>query len=425
MEFSKHVLKNGLRVVLAPMESTQTVTVQILVEAGSKYETKQNNGISHFLEHMMFKGTKKRPSAKIISEQLDQVGGEYNAFTSEEETGYWVKVPYNHFELALDVVSDMFRNSLLKQEEIDRERGVILQEEAMLKDTPMRYVYDVFSELMYGNQPAGWQILGIRENIKNFQRQDFLDYLQNRYLPQNTVVVIAGKIDPDQALKRITKHFETITKADSLQDKPKTIEKQAAPALKVSSKETDQTHLFLGVRGPHMFSSRRFAAKALGMILGGGMSSRTFLNIRERHGLTYYVGSSVETTTDTGFLYVRAGVAHENLPKTVKLITRELQKLRDKPVGTKELTKIKEYFRGVTLMNLESSDAVASFVGNQELFRKKIKKPRELFEKINQLTAEDIQKEAQKMFQDKNLNLAIIGPQEQNQAKLKEIFKFK
>ncbi len=424
MEFSRHVLDNGLRVVLAPLESTQTVTVQILVEAGSKYETRKNNGISHFLEHMMFKGTKKRPNAQIISEQLDQVGGEYNAFTSEEETGYWVKVPFDHFPMALDVVSDMFRNSLLRQEEIDRERGVILQEEAMCKDTPMRYISDIFEELLYGDQPAGWNIIGTQENIKEFQRKDFLDYLNQRYLPQNTVVVIAGKIDPEKALELAKKHFEDLPKVSSDSDKKSVVEKQSQSALKIHTKKTDQTHLFLGVRGPHMFSPRRFAAKALGMILGGGMSSRTFINIRERHGLTYYVGSSMETSTDTGFLYIRAGVAHENLPKTVDLIIQELQKLRDEPVAPKELDKIKEYFRGVTLMNLESSDSVASFVGNQELFRKKVRGPESFFKKINQLTAEDIQAEAQQMFQDKNLNLAVIGPQEKNQVKLEENLQF-
>lgn len=422
MEFKKHIMPNGLRVVLVPMKDAQTVAIEILVEAGSKYETKKNNGVSHFLEHMMFKGTKKRPTTKIIAEIFDGVGGDYNAFTGEEQTGYWVKVPFKHFELALDVVSDMYQNPLLEQKEIEIEKGVILQEAAMYRDMPNRYVWDVFGKMLYGDQPAGWSIIGTDENIKNMKRADFESYMKRMYLPKSTVVTIAGNFDQEKALIMIEKYFN-FKKSNSLKKGKKTvIEEQKNPALKVFEKKTDQTHLLLGFRGPHMFSEKRFSAVLLGTVLGGGMSSRAFINIREKHGLTYYINSATDMSTDTGFLFVAAGVEHANLNKAVDLILREMQKLKSKKVSAKELSKAKEYLKGKTLMSLESTSAVTSFFGEQELFRGKVESPEKIFEKIDQVTADDVQKIAQEILVNKNLNLAIVGPHAETQE-LKSILK--
>ncbi|MEA2006912.1 MAG: pitrilysin family protein [Patescibacteria group bacterium] len=422
MNFSKHILKNGLRVVLTPMKNTQTVAIEILVEAGSKYENRSNNGVSHFLEHMMFKGTKKRPTTKIIAETFDSVGGEYNAFTGKEQTGYWVKVPTKHFEMALEVVSDLYLNPLLHQKEIDTERGVILQEAAMSRDTPMRFVWDIFESLLYGNQPAGWNIIGTEKNIKKLKREDFASYMKKMYLPKSTVISIAGNFDEKKALNLIETFFKARKNSSRKKTKKKVIENQSVPALRIHEKKTDQTHLLLGFRGPNMFSPDRHATVLLGTLLGGGMSSRTFINIRERYGLTYYINAGTDMTTDTGYLFVAAGVEHKNLHKATRLILKELKKITQKPVTKKELSKAKEYLKGKTLMSLESTTSVTSFFGDQELFQKKIESHEEIFEKIEKITASDIMKVAKKIIKNNHLNLAIIGPHKDN-GKLRKVLK--
>jgi len=415
MEFQKSILKSGARVVFGPISGIETVTIEILVAAGSKYETNKNNGISHFLEHMMFKGTKKRPSARAIAQTLDRVGGEYNAFTSKENTGYWVKVPAKHFNLALDVVSDLYLNPLLKSEEIEKERGVILQEMAMYKDTPMIYVWDVFENLLYGDQPAGWDIIGTEENIHRLSREDFISYLKKNYLPNHTVITIAGNFNPQKALEEVEKSFIFSKNKQKKQAKKKTIESQSRPQMRSFLKETDQTHLILGFRGPNMFNPDRYAAMVVGGILGGGMSSRMFLNIREKRGLTYYIDASADFSTDTGYFYTRAGVEHSNLEKAVQFILNEFRRLKKTKVGKKELEKTKEGMKGRLLMSLESTTSAASFFGKQELFRRKIDSPEELFQEIDKVGPEEIIDLSQRYFQKKNLNLAFVGPARKNE----------
>ncbi len=424
MEFQKNVLKNGARVVFVPISGIETVAIEILVAAGSKYETKKNNGISHFLEHMMFKGTKKRPSAKAISQVLDQVGGEYNAFTSKENTGYWVKVPTKHFTLALDVVSDLYLNPLLKLEEIEKERGVILQEMAMYKDTPMIYVWDIFEELLYDDQPAGWDIIGTEENIRKFKREDFVSYLRKNYLPCCTVITIAGNFDPQKVLKEIERIFSFKKTTQKKQIKKKTIEKQSHPQVKSFLKETDQTHLILGFRGPNMFSLDRYTAMVIGDILGGGMSSRMFLNIREKRGLTYYIDASTNFFTDTGYFYTRAGIEHSNLEKAIQLILNEFRKIKKTKIGERELKKVKEGMKGRILMSLESTTSAASFFGKQELFKNEIQSPEDLFQEIDKVGPKEILNFSQKYFQKNNLNLAFIGPAKKTEKLTKIISKF-
>lgn len=423
MEYSKKILKNGTRVVLAPNTSTETITIQILVEAGSKYENLENNGISHFLEHMIFKGTKKRPTSQIISEELDSVGGEFNAFTSKEQTGYWVKVPKQHLKLALDVVSDIYLNSTLKQEEIDKERGVILQEMAMYKDMPIHYIWDVFESLFYGNQPAGWDIIGTTENLNRFQRKDFVDYLKNFYIPKSTVVIVAGNFNPEIVSKLIEKYFEKNLKSPEKIGKLAVSHNQKRPQLKVYAKETDQTHLVLGVKSVDMFSEDRYIASLLATVLGGGMSSRLFDELREKRGLTYYVNAGTEPYTDSGYFYASAGVEHKNLEKTITLILAEFKKTAQKKISEKEINKVKEYIKGKTLMSLESSSSVASFLGDQELFKNQINTPEEIFRKIDLITANDLSRVANDIFKNDNLNLAVIGPHEKNEN-LEKYLKF-
>lgn len=405
MRIIKSKLKNGARLIKIPMPSTETVTVLVLVGTGSKYESKEQAGISHFLEHLMFKGTKKRPTTLAISEELDKVGGVFNAFTGDEYTGYWAKMDKSHLVLALDIISDILQNSLFKSSEIERERGVILEEIKMYKDIPMQYVGQLFEKLLYGNQPAGRSIIGFAKNIRNFKRKDFIDYYNSQYKTDNIVICIAGNIEK---LKDIKFDF----KSGKPKSKLAVREIQIKPNVFVHKKQTDQTHLCLGVRAYDMKHKDSYALSLLATILGGMMSSRMWISIREREGLAYYIKTSYERSTDTGYLVTQAGVDHNKIKKAVSAILNEYKKA-DK-VSEKELNKAKENIKGKLLMGLESSDAVASFIANQELLTLKTLTPEQIIDKINKVTIYDIKRVAKDIFQNRNLNLCLITPKQLN-----------
>jgi predicted Zn-dependent peptidase len=407
--YKKTTLKNGLRIITVPVRGTKTVTVLLLVGTGSKYETKEINGLSHFLEHMFFKGTKKRPNTLKLIEPLDKIGGQYNAFTSQEYTGYWVKVGASHLELALDWVSDIYLNSKIEEEEINRERGTILQELNMYLDTPMSYVFDLWTNLLYGDQPAGWRIIGTEEVIKKIKRRQFFKYLKEHYSSQNTIIAIAGQIKHSSAINKVKKYFQSIN-SKAVKDKLPVIEKQDKPQALVYYKKTDQTHLRLGVRGYNIFHPDKYALSLLGVILGGNMSSRLWISVRERQGLAYYVGTSIDTDTDTGFLVTRAGVDNQRVEKAIGTILNEYKKIAQKKVSQAELKKAKEYIKGTTLLNMESSDEQASFVAYQELLTQKILTLEQKFAKIDAMTVNDIQRVVKDIFRPEKLNLALIGP---------------
>lgn len=416
MHFKKTKFKNGLRLITSPMKDTNTVTVIVAVAAGSKYETKNVNGISHFLEHMFFKGTKKRPKTKDIAESLDAVGGEFNAYTSQESTAYYAKVDKEHISLAIDVVSDIFLNSKIDQKEIERERGVIIQEINMREDTPMYAVEEEFEELLYGDQPAGWRIIGTKENISRVGRKDFASYMKSFYTAKNTVVSVVGnfgEIGEAGVIKEIGRIFSRMKKGEE-NKKPKTAEKQIKPKLKIKHKKTDQAHLVLGFRGYNMFHPDRFALALLANILGGTMSSRLFLSVRERLGLAYYVSASSDESSDCGYFSVRAGVDTDKakIEKTVKTILQEIKKVRQSGVSEKEIKKAKDNVRGKMALSLESSDEVAAFLAGQELGRKEIKKPEEILAMIDKVKKGDILKAAKDIFASEKLNFAMIGPAE-------------
>ncbi len=417
MHFKKTTFKNGLRLVTVPMADTNTVTVIIAVAAGSKYETKPINGLSHFLEHMMFKGTKKRPKTKDIAETLDAVGGEYNAFTSQETTAYYAKVDKVHINLAIDVVSDIFLNSKIDAKEIEKERGVILQEINMYEDTPMLVVQEEFEHLLYGDQPAGWRVIGTKENIARVSRKNFLDYWRKFYNAKNTVICVAGnfgKGGEGEVIREIRKIFARIPKGNGANKKQKTIDRQAGPQLKIKHKKTDQTHLVLGFRGYNMFYPGRYALALLAGVLGGTMSSRLFLAVREKQGLAYYVSASSEEYSDCGYFSVRAGVDtnHEKIEKTVKTILQEIGRIKEKGISEWELKKAKDNLRGKMALSLESSDDIATFLAGQELSRGEIKTPEKIMKEIDKISKDDILKVARNVFANNKLNLAIIGPVE-------------
>jgi len=422
MNYKKTTLKNGLRIITAPMKDTQTATIFVMVGVGSRYESDKERGLSHFIEHMMFKGTKKRPNTQIITNELDGIGGEFNAFTGKSATAYYAKSDARHLDTTLDVISDMYLNSKFDPKEIERERGTILQEINMYEDMPMRSVEDVFEGLLYGDQKLGREILGIKETVGTVKRSDFVDYVKRFYISSDTVVCVAGKIDEVKVIKKIEKLFSGIKKGE----KPKfeeVIENQNLPKLKIKNKKTDQTHLVLGVRSYPDDHQDKYVISLLSIILGGNMSSRLFINVRERHGLAYYIHTGSETYKDAGYLATSAGVEHKNLNKAVDIILKEYKKMSTKKVTPGELQKAKDFIKGKSVMGLESSDSVASFLIGQEVSRNKIIVPREIFKKIDKVSADDILRVAKDIFKNEKLNLALIGPHKKSKE-LEDILKF-
>ena len=401
-------LSNGLRVLLAPLKGTKTVTVLVLVGTGSKYEKKHLNGISHFLEHLFFKGTKKRSNTKIITSELDGVGGAYNAFTGKEETGYWVKVDASHIELALDIVSDMLLNATFDAKEIEREKGVIIEEINMYQDNPMQFVPELFEELLYGDQPAGWNIAGDAPRIRKMTRNDIVGYNKQQYVATNSVVCVAGNM-PANTSALVEKYFRKLPKGEH-KDKPAVKESQKGAKASVRFKKTDQAHIMLGVRTYERLHADRYVLKVLATILGGNMSSRLFISIRERQGLAYYIRALAESYTDSGFLAVHSGITSSQLEKAIVTIIDEFELIRTEKVEAKELTKAKEYIKGKTLINFEASDEVASYYAEQAVLDGETVAVKDVFHKVDAVTAADILRVAQDIFTNDKLNLSIIGP---------------
>lgn len=422
MKYTKTKLKNGLRLITVPMKDNQTVTVLVLVETGSKYETKAKNGISHFLEHMCFKGTIKRPSAHAISAELDGLGSQYNAFTGQEYTGYYAKSDAKHFKKILDVVSDIYLNSTFPEAEMEKEKGVIVEEINMYEDMPHRHVQDLLMGLMYGDQPAGWNIAGTRENVRAMTRTDFVQYKKAHYVPKATTVIVSGNIKQGEVQKEIEKIFGGV-KNTKKEDKKKTNDVQKSPQVHIQFKKTDQTHLVLAVRAFDAYDKRNAVLSVLATILGGGMSSRLFIKLREELGVAYYVRAGVDTFTDHGVFQISAGVSNDRTGEVISEILAECRKIREVPVSKEELNKAKEYIVGNMKLELESSDAWANFFGGQEVMRKKLENTTEVESKIRAVTVKQIQDMAKTIFTDKNLNLALIGPFEK-ESEFKDILRF-
>lgn len=406
--FKKIILPNGLRVVLVPQESLAT-TVLVLVEAGSKYETKNINGLSHFLEHMCFKGTVKRPRAIDISAELDGIGAEYNAFTSQEWTGYFAKARNEELGTILDVISDLYLNPIFNPQEIEKEKGVIIEELNMYEDTPQRKVQDLVLELLYGDQPAGWDVGGKKEIIRKLTREDFLNYRSQHYVSSATVVVVAGRFNEKKIIDGIKKAFSNISEAKK-SGKVKTVERQTKPAVLAKYKDSDQTHLVLACRAFDVFDKRRYALDVLADILGGGMSSRLFQKVREELGAAYYVSAGADLFSDHGFLGITAGVDHQKLMVVIKAILEELGKLKSGEIFDAEVKRAQEHLSGRLMLALETSDEVAMFYGGQEILKRQMIDPRDLLKKIQAVTKSDVIGVAKDIFQNTKLNLAMIGP---------------
>ena len=422
MKFTKKVLKNGLRVITVPMKDNPTATVLVLVEAGSKYETKKINGLSHFLEHMCFKGTIKRPKAIDISKELDALGSQYNAFTAQEYTGYYAKSDAKHFSQIFDVISDIYLNSTFPEAEMQKEKGVIVEEINMYEDMPNRHVQDLIMQLLYGNQPAGWNIACEKKNILNMKRSDFIKYKKAHYLPEATVIVVAGKVTEKEVLKEVNKVFDKIPRGRKAQ-KLKVKEKQTKPQTLINFKKTDQTHFVLGVRSYDLFNKKSAVLSVLAGVLGGGMSSRLFQKLREEMGVGYYVRAYNDAYTDHGFLQISAGVDNKRIYEVIQAVLEECRKLKTKKISKDELNKVKECLIGNMKLSLESSDDIANFYGGQELLKKETKNSEEKANEVRKVTANQIKLLANYIFKNNKLNLALIGPFK-DKAKFLKILKF-
>lgn len=420
--YKKSILKNGLRVVTQALPNTKSVTVLILVGAGSRYEVPRINGISHFLEHMFFKGAKKYKNTKEVSEAIDGVGGDFNAFTGKEYAGYYVKVADKHADLALDVLSDMLINSKFDPAEIDRERGVIMEEYNMYQDTPMHQIGWDFERLIYGDQPMGWDQVGTKEVIMSVKQEDFVDYKHKLYTAGNTVVSIAGNVNHEDVLAKVEKLFTFDDSKKAFNFNPLT-GKYGEKKLYLRNKKTEQAHVLLGFLGYPEEHKDHYPAKILSIVLGGNMSSRMFLNVRERQGLAYYISTTTDDYTDTGTLSTNAGVSLDGIDKAIIAIIEEYKRAVDEPVNEAELKKSKEFLKGKLVLRLEDSEEYAHLLGKYELLYNKGKTLDEVIAEVDKVTAVDLQRVARDLFKQETMYLAVIGPYE-DEERFTKLMKF-
>ena len=409
--FQQTTLNNGLRVVTQHLGNTQAVTVLILVGAGSRYEKPEINGLSHFLEHMFFKGAEKYKNTKEVSEAIDSVGGDFNAFTGKEYVGYYVKVAATNVGIALDVLSDMLLKSKFDPAEIDRERGVIMEEYNMYQDTPMHQIGWDFERLIYGNQPMGWDQVGTKEVINGVQRADFVDYQQKLYSADNTVISIAGNVKHEDMIRELEKLFIFDARKKAFQA-AKLEDNKDKNTLYIRNKKTEQAHVMLGVPGYSELHPLHYPAKMLGIVLGGNMSSRMFLSVRERQGLAYYISTSTDDYTDSGTFSTNAGVSLNGIDKAITAILDEYRTVRDEKVPETELKKAKDYLKGKLVLRLEDSEEYAHLLGKYEILYNKVKPIEEIIKEIDSVTTEQMSQVAQEIFATDKLYLAVIGPYE-------------
>jgi predicted Zn-dependent peptidase len=407
--FQLERLPNGLRILTAPMESAQSVTCAIMLAAGSRYEAEETNGIAHFSEHMFFKGTERRPTARDISKEIDAIGGEFNAFTGKEYTGYYVKCAAESRDVALDVLVDMLRNSKFDPEEIDREKGVIIEEMNMYYDTPRDFISGVYEELLYGDQPLGWDIIGRKETIRSATHDTFRSYVDHWYRPARTVVGIGGKLG-DGLHERIAELLGDIPQAETGEPAPVRLDVNDRAQVKVHTKASDQAHICLGVHSYPLEHPDRYVLQVLSTVLGGGMSSRLFTEVRERRGLAYYVYGLNHSYTDAGSLYAQAGVDINRIDDAVSTVAGELRKIAQDAVPQEELEKAKSFAKGRFVLQLETSQGLIMFGLRREVLESRTPDPEEILGELEKVTAEDVQRVGQDLIDTRGLNLAVIGP---------------
>ena len=405
--FERSELQNGLRVLTAPMPHAQSVSCFVMLAAGSRYETAETNGIAHFAEHMFFKGTKRRPTARDIAGEIDAIGGEFNAFTGKEYTGYYVRCAAETRDTALDVLVDMLRHSRFDAEEIEREKGVIVEEMNMYYDTPRDFIGGVYESLLYGDQPLGWDIIGRKETVRAATRETFTDYVEHWYRPDRMVVGVGGRIG-DGLHERLEQLLGDLEPRET--GSPAPVSPSAnGTRVKVHTKTSDQAHLVLGVRSRPLEDPDRYVLQLLATVLGGGMSSRLFTEVRERRGLAYYVFGTNHAYTDAGSLYAQSGVDINRIDEAVTTIVEQFQLVADEPVPADELEKARNFAKGRFVLQLESPHGTIMFGLRREVLEGRAEEPQAVLDALDAVTADDLQRVARELV-DAGPYLAVIGP---------------
>ena len=421
-ETHKQTLKNGLRVVTVPIQNTNAVSVYLFVGTGSHHETKELSGISHYLEHLFFKGSKKYKTAYDIATTLASVGVRNNAFTSEECTAFYVETLHENLDIALDVMSDFLKHPLFTEDEIEREKDVILEELNMYNDTPSIRVAYVLQEALYGDQPAGRDIGGTPETVKATTKKDVVDYFNKQYKADNMALVFAGNITSEQGTKYAQKYFDTILVGkNEITKRPVAHLAPTEPTIRIEEKQTDQVHLALGFPSFPMDDPQQYATRILTTVLGSGMSSRLFTEVREKQGLCYAINMYNEAGTDYGFVCVSAGIAKRKTDQAIKTIVEELRKVKQEGITKQELQKAQHIIRSGLLLGLEASHSVASYWGEREILCNNIELPREYLEKINATTLAEVQSVANDIFIPTQARLAMVSPQHDHES-LRKLF---
>ncbi|MFC1989516.1 M16 family metallopeptidase [Chloroflexota bacterium] len=406
--YQKTTLGNGLRIVTATMPHTRSVSISFFIGVGSRYETDAQAGISHFIEHLCFKGTPKRPTASEVSAAIEGVGGILNGGTDKELTLFYAKVAQPHFILALDVLADMLLNAKFDSVDIERERQVIVEEIHMIKDSPAQRVSMLIDELLWPGHPLGRDIAGSKESMTAISRDVLLDYLKSYYIPDNTVVAIAGNIQHQEAVDAVSQALANGTKQQPCRSYLP-YQEQKNPRLKVERRDTEQIHLSLALPGLSLVHPKRFTFDLLNVILGEGMSSRLFTEIRDKLGLAYSIHSYVDHFLDSGSITVEAGVEPQNLPVVVKAIMEQLSHLKD-VIPESELSKAKELSKGRIMLRMEDTRAVAGWMGGQEILTENILSVDQVVSIIDAVTANELREIAREMLVGDRLRLAVVGP---------------
>lgn len=425
MNFDKTTLSNGLRVITAPMSAMESATVQILIGSGSRNEEVNKQGLAHFLEHMVFKGTKKYPTSAVISAAVDGIGGEINASTGKERTGYYIKAWERYLSLAFDILSQFISAPILKEREIEKEKGVIIEEIAMYEDLPMYKAPYLFEELLFDKTSLGWDTAGTPETVRSMEKEDFAGFIADHYQPKNMVLSVAGKFEREAVLELAEKYFGKLKSGNQATRKPDSqVTRQSdnlktrqpenpsrKPEIRMVNKKTEQAHIVLGVRGNRLGHPDRYKEAVLASILGGGMSSWLWNEIREKRGLAYYVRCDIDHYKDTGYVAARAGVKLDSVEEAIEVILAQFNKIATPgKVKDRELTKAKEYLKGRLALGLEDTHSVSEFFGDQELFEEEVRTVEQVMAGIDAVTLGDLHKLANDFFKASKLNLAVVGP---------------
>ncbi len=407
--YEKTTLPNGVRVITAEMPHMRSASTALFFGVGSRFETAEEAGMSHFIEHMLFKGSERYPTAQVISEAIEGVGGVFNGGTGKELTSYIAKVSSDHFIDALDVLIDIVRHPFLDPQELEKERRVIIEELNMYKDSPQEWVQVLIDETLWPGLPLGRDEAGTRESVERITRAQMSEYLRTHYLPNNLVVSVAGKVCHQQVVDAVAQRVAEWQPREVPRWEP-SLPPRNVPRVRLEQKRTEQVNLCLATPGVAHSDPARYALILLNGLLADGMSSRLFQEIRERQGLAYDVGSDVESFHETGALVIYAGVDPDRTDATLRAILAELGRLCTEPVMEAELRRIKEYTKGRMLLRLEDTHQVASALGGEEMLLNRITGVDEALAQVEAVTADAIQQLAQRLFQESDLRLALVGP---------------